>query len=195
MRRAGETDHGLRLRALLVVLWRAGLRIGEAMALTEPDLDPGRGSILVRQGKGGKRHDAEGPRRHRQSEPLNLGGSALPDVIHTHGRQQSQPPLGPLPAQAAGRRLRRSGSRRHCWAALASLGRSPTASPEPLACRIASTTSRESRFPGSSSCTPRLAITRRSTTRARRDPHRTTLQELPGGGIFELKLRAPLPSR
>jgi site-specific recombinase XerD len=37
----------LRLRALIVVLWRAGLRIGEAMALTEPRprsgprLDPG----------------------------------------------------------------------------------------------------------------------------------------------------------
>jgi site-specific recombinase XerD len=57
MRRAGETDHGLRLRALIVVLWRAGLRSGEAMALTEPDLDPGRGSILVRQGKGGKRRE------------------------------------------------------------------------------------------------------------------------------------------
>jgi len=54
MRRAGETDHGLRLRALIVVLWRAGLRIGEAMALTEPDLDSGRGSILVRQGKAGQ---------------------------------------------------------------------------------------------------------------------------------------------
>ena len=57
MRRAGETDHGLRLRALIVVLWRAGLRIGEAMALTEPDLDPSRGLILVRQGKGGKRRE------------------------------------------------------------------------------------------------------------------------------------------
>jgi integrase/recombinase XerD len=54
MRQAGETDHGLRVRALIVVLWRAGLRIGEAMALTEPDLDPGRGSVLIRQGKGGK---------------------------------------------------------------------------------------------------------------------------------------------
>ena len=49
MRQAGETGHGLRVRALIVVLWRAGLRIGEAMALTEPDLDPGRGSILVRR--------------------------------------------------------------------------------------------------------------------------------------------------
>ena len=54
MRQAGETEHGLRVRGLLVVLWRAGLRIGEAVALTEPDLDAGRGSILVRQGKGGK---------------------------------------------------------------------------------------------------------------------------------------------
>ncbi|MBA3261456.1 MAG: hypothetical protein H0T69_03055 [Thermoleophilaceae bacterium] len=44
MRQAGESDHGLRLQALIVVLWRAELRIGEAMALTEPDLDPSRGS-------------------------------------------------------------------------------------------------------------------------------------------------------
>jgi site-specific recombinase XerD len=57
MRQAGATDHGLRLRALIVVLWRAALRIGEAMALTEPDLDPSRGSILVRQGQGGKRRE------------------------------------------------------------------------------------------------------------------------------------------
>jgi site-specific recombinase XerD len=57
MRQAGESDCGLRLRALIVVLWRAGLRIGEAVALTEPDLEPGRGSLLVRQGKGGKRRE------------------------------------------------------------------------------------------------------------------------------------------
>ena len=57
MRQAGETDHGLRLRALIVVLRRVGLRIGEAMALTEPDLDHTRGSLLVRQGKGGKRRE------------------------------------------------------------------------------------------------------------------------------------------
>jgi hypothetical protein len=51
MRQAGESDHGLRLCALIVVLWRAGLRIGEAMALTEPDLEPGRGSLLVRRAR------------------------------------------------------------------------------------------------------------------------------------------------
>jgi site-specific recombinase XerD len=37
------------------VLWRAGLRIHEALALSEADLDRGRGSVLVRRGKGGRR--------------------------------------------------------------------------------------------------------------------------------------------
>jgi integrase/recombinase XerD len=47
----------VRLRGLIVVLWRAGLRISEALALTESDLDSGRGAILVRHGKGGKRRE------------------------------------------------------------------------------------------------------------------------------------------
>jgi site-specific recombinase XerC len=36
-------------------MWRAGLRIGEALAPTESDLDEARGAILVRHGKGNKR--------------------------------------------------------------------------------------------------------------------------------------------
>ena len=47
MRQAGRDRHGHRLSALIVVLWRAGLRINEALSLTETDLDQGRGSILV----------------------------------------------------------------------------------------------------------------------------------------------------
>jgi integrase len=39
MRAAGDGVHGRRLRGLIVVLWRAGLRIHEALALTEADLD------------------------------------------------------------------------------------------------------------------------------------------------------------
>ena len=38
-------------------LWRAGLRIQEALALAEHDLDPRRGSLLVRAGKGGRRRE------------------------------------------------------------------------------------------------------------------------------------------
>jgi site-specific recombinase XerD len=39
MRQAGETRHGLRIRALIAVLWRGGLRISEALALTQTDTD------------------------------------------------------------------------------------------------------------------------------------------------------------
>ena len=49
--------HGFRLRALIVVLRRGGLRIQEALALGERDLDPARGSLLVRNGKGGRRRE------------------------------------------------------------------------------------------------------------------------------------------
>jgi integrase len=57
MRRAGDSVHSRRLRGLIVVLWRAGLRIHEALALAEADLDPRRGSLLVRRGKGGRRRE------------------------------------------------------------------------------------------------------------------------------------------
>lgn len=55
MRKAGDGPHGLRLRGLIVVLWRSGLRITEALALNESDLDTAQGAILVRSGKGGRR--------------------------------------------------------------------------------------------------------------------------------------------
>jgi site-specific recombinase XerD len=57
MRAAGDDAHGVRLRGLIVILWRAGLRIQEALALAEADLDPRRGSLLVRRGKGGRRRE------------------------------------------------------------------------------------------------------------------------------------------
>jgi site-specific recombinase XerD len=57
MQIVGDTLHGRRLRGLVAVLWRAGLRIDEALALHEADLDRGRGSLLVRRGKGGRRRE------------------------------------------------------------------------------------------------------------------------------------------
>jgi site-specific recombinase XerD len=54
---ASDGPHGQRLRRLMVILWRAGLRIQEALSLGEADLDQRRGSLLVRQGKGGQRRE------------------------------------------------------------------------------------------------------------------------------------------
>jgi integrase len=57
MRAAGDGAHGRRLRGLIVVLWRSGLRIQEALSPGEADLDQRRGSLLVRHGKGGRRRE------------------------------------------------------------------------------------------------------------------------------------------
>src|SRR4051812_30572340 len=57
MRSAGDSVHGQRLRGLIVVLWRAGLCISEALSLAESDLDARRGAVLVRRGKGGRRRE------------------------------------------------------------------------------------------------------------------------------------------
>jgi integrase len=57
MRAAGNGADCARLRALIVILWRAGLRISEALDLAETDLDASRGAVLVRRGKGGRRRE------------------------------------------------------------------------------------------------------------------------------------------
>lgn len=49
------TPHGRRLAAIIILMWRTGLRISEALALQESDLHPEDGSIVVRHGKGDKR--------------------------------------------------------------------------------------------------------------------------------------------
>jgi hypothetical protein len=43
---------------MIIVLWRARLRVQEALTLTEHDLGPRRGSLLVGSGKGGRRREA-----------------------------------------------------------------------------------------------------------------------------------------
>ena len=57
MRQAGDTRHGRRMRGLIVVLWRAGVRIHEALTLAETDLNERRGSLLIRHGKGDRRRE------------------------------------------------------------------------------------------------------------------------------------------
>jgi hypothetical protein len=81
MRIAGDGLHGWRLRGLVVVLWRAGLRIDEALALREADLDRRRGSILVRRGKGGRRREiGMDDWAGRNSSPGSLHGSPCRSV-------------------------------------------------------------------------------------------------------------------
>jgi integrase len=57
MRTPGDRAGGLRLRGVIVVLWRAGRGINEALALSDSDLDHARGAVLVRRGKGGRRRE------------------------------------------------------------------------------------------------------------------------------------------
>ena len=59
MRACGSGPEGVRLRAVIVVLWRAGLRISEALALSESDLDRRRGAVLVRHGECRIRHSPD----------------------------------------------------------------------------------------------------------------------------------------
>ncbi len=49
-----RTFHGVRDRSIFLVLLESGVRAGELMAMDIDDLDFGNGSILIRDGKGGK---------------------------------------------------------------------------------------------------------------------------------------------
>ncbi len=49
------SSYGLRHRALITLLYRTGLRLGEALALQLKDLDLGVGSVTVLHGKGDRR--------------------------------------------------------------------------------------------------------------------------------------------
>jgi site-specific recombinase XerC len=101
MRAAGDGRPGRRLRALIVVMWRAGLRIHEALALSESDLDRRRGALLVRRGKGGRRREVgmdEWGWEHLQpwlDLRLDLPVGALFCVINgaTRGRPWSAAPV------------------------------------------------------------------------------------------------------
>ncbi len=61
------------MRALVVVLWRAGLRIHEALMLSESDLDPRRGAILVRGARAEPRHLGASAGVRRRLLPTSSG--------------------------------------------------------------------------------------------------------------------------
>jgi integrase len=91
MRQAGGGADGARLRALIVVLWRAGLRIGEALDLAETDLDSSRGAVLVRRGKGGRRREV-GMDRWVWSQLEPWTAIRCPQTTRAHRSQGGGPP-------------------------------------------------------------------------------------------------------
>ncbi len=79
MRIVGDDPDGLRLRGLIVVLWRAGRRTSEALALSETDLDRQRGAI-PRPGREGRKRREVGMDRWAwdQLEPWLAVRASLP---------------------------------------------------------------------------------------------------------------------
>ena len=78
-----EIGRRLRLRALVRDLVAGWLRISEALALAETDIDARRGSILVRRGKGGNRRE------------VGMDGWAW-DQLETSLIARATMPVGPL---------------------------------------------------------------------------------------------------
>jgi integrase len=84
MRAAGDGRHGCRLRGLIVVLWRAGLRIHEALALNESDLDHRRRALRVRRGQGGRRREVgmdEWAHQLRHAHAVEMAHEGVPLIV------------------------------------------------------------------------------------------------------------------
>ena len=115
MRCCGDGLHGDRARGLIAVLWRAGLRIQEALDRSELDLDRRRGSVLVRRGKGGQRREVGmDDWGFEQLEPWLQARETTPVgplfcVINgrTRGRAWTAPPPAALRRRAAHAGVRR----------------------------------------------------------------------------------------
>jgi integrase len=127
MRQAGDGAHGARLRALIVLLWRSGLRINEALTVTEHDLDARLGAILVRHGKGGRRRevgmDPWGWDHLRPWLELRMAMPLGPLLCVIDGPTRGRP----WASDAARAQLRRVAARRRCAATV----RAPPAAPRP----------------------------------------------------------------
>ena len=92
MHAAGDSPHGRRLRGLIVILWRAGLRLHEALARAEADLDQRRGSLLVRHGKGGRRREVgSGWVRWRGRHSASTQIAAIATVVVVGAARQELP--------------------------------------------------------------------------------------------------------
>ena len=122
MRTVGDRADGYRLRALIVLLWRAGLRISEALSLQESDLDRARGAVLVRRGLCRIRHSpAYAVARVMPSGPYRRSRRRVRRSGRDPGLKASRGPgrrLGPSVY-----RSRRARAQGHPWSVAAVRGR------------------------------------------------------------------------
>jgi hypothetical protein len=95
MRAAGDDPDGVRLRGLIVVLWRTGRRISEALASTESDLDAGRGTAL---GARRNAHATAPSGRSRQGAPPVGPASAAPSACREDVARGGPAARHPAPA-------------------------------------------------------------------------------------------------
>jgi integrase len=113
MRTIGDRPDGRRLRALIVLLWRAGLRISEALALQESDLDRSRGAVLIpARERGQATRGRDGPLGVGATRPVALDPSPAPGRrgFVRDSRTDRWTPLGGVgSAQAVTPRGRRGG--------------------------------------------------------------------------------------
>jgi integrase len=113
MRTVGDLADGRCLRALIVLSWRAGLRISKALALQESDLDGTRGAVLVRRGNGGKRREVGMDR---------WGWAQLEPWFETRSRLPVGALLCVIHGPTAGRRWKASAARKQLHRAAAAAG-------------------------------------------------------------------------
>ena len=207
MRTAGQSPQGLRVRALIIVLWRAELRISEALALAESDLDRVTGAVLVRRGKGGKRREVGTDRwGWQQIQPWLDFRPALPVgallcVMHgpTAGRPwspsaaRSTLPSPSRPASGDASRHTSSATRtRSRWPARASRSRSSSASSatRTSASRLSTCKHRQQRDHQQRLRTPRSDAARKRRTPltapelTRWPPHARSLPVVPQSGLL-----------
>jgi integrase len=107
MRSVGDRPDGHRLRALFVLLWRVGLRISEALALQESDLDRCRGAVVVRR-------DIRRQAPRGRDGPLGMGAAR---------------PVARDPTRTADRRAAVRDPRTDRRPAMGGVGRTQTAAP------------------------------------------------------------------
>ncbi|PZR69978.1 MAG: hypothetical protein DLM63_00450 [Solirubrobacterales bacterium] len=115
---------GARNRALIAVLWRSGLRVGEALALELRDVDLHAGTLRIRHGKGDRSRTVGGARRgpeqraRRPVSPAHGCGSGTPACSLLAANASCGPTRGTRrhrgPGPAFDRRWRSSSRRPPC---------------------------------------------------------------------------------